>query len=271
MLWWLGLFACSQQALAGTTTLATTTPSRVPPTRAPATPTRKPLRTYHQKDLSDPGGYINYAYELLVKGDLGDRWIPNYAHSAAVTFPNGDKGALVSFGFFVRTGYLVLLRRRGSRLEPVQTLKSGWDYGTIAVDMTGRITGQISWEETGIEPVSLVRSRNGQPRQIFKVSGWNHSGTGLAVNGFDLLDVTDGRIDVIFTGDLEEMNWNEEGSYSTFKYVFLDLDDDRNKEIIQFARVCSVQVVEDRPGIDACLPMGRVHKYNDCEYAETMK
>jgi len=237
------------------TDLPTETPTTIPATTEtiPSTPS--------VNRISNPDEVIAYSYDLLLQQDLEQGFGYDNANYAQVEFPNGDTGVFVAIGFSgIVRGYQFLYRIRDDQTELVELVSGGWDWGIRSLQ---------DFDKVDIEVLELFPGANSQPRQILKVTGAGHVGTGLWEDGyFQIISITDDGIRVIFAGAEVEINANHQGWHRQYQYQYDDLDTDGYKEIIKEGEECRYQVGDEGLEKTDCQRVSKVYYFNGTEYVE---
>jgi hypothetical protein len=225
------LSACADQAV---------TPTTAPSTRAATTLT--PLPTPSAQLILNPDWAIAYSYEILVHRELEPGFSYESSTFAEVQFPSGSKGVFVAIGFTgVARGYQFLYRIDGNQVELVEL--STWPPGTVwglrSLQPTQESSAQVE-----IEFLNLFASDGNPPRQIIKLTGARHAGTGLWDDGcFEIIEITDEGLKGIFSG--VEARINMTNSETRCQYQYIDLDSDGNKEITEECEHCEYRYDPD--------------------------
>lgn len=170
---------------------------------------------------------IDRAYALLLQKGLESIDTMESSNFAFVQFPNGDSGAVVALGFSgPARGYRLLYRIRDNQLELVQLIErsGGVEWGLKSLQNSMKATAQVD-----IEFLQLLRDQN---KQIIKMTGATHHGTGLWDDGyFEMLVIDNDGLKEIFSG--VEYSTNTLTVETRNRYQFVDLDGDGNAEIIE--------------------------------------
>lgn len=206
---------------------------------------------------------ITHSYNLLLeKGLLKVRWPYDNVNYAALKFPNGEAGAFVAMGFCCPAhGHQFLYRFHGDQIELVQLLNNVQDWGLRTLSLSDKVD---------IEFLELYQGKNGKPIQVLKVTGASHTGSGLGTEGdFQLVEITDAGLKVVFTGAELSVNGNNGGHENKYNYQFTDVDGDGNKEIIQAGEACSYEAVGNKLSKIDCRNVEHVYHYNGAEYVRT--
>jgi len=241
------------------------TATPLPPTATPVLPTLTSLPILAKPDpqlILDRDQAIAYSYNLLLHQGLEQGFEYDNANFARIRFPNGDKGAFIAMGFSgIVRGYQFLYRISNDQAELVELIGRGPDWGIRSLQ---------EFEKVDVEFLELVPDIDGQPKQLLKVTGAGHSGTGLWTDGyFQIIDITDDGIKVIFTGAEAEIDANPGGYHHQYRYQYIDLDGDGGKEIIKEDEECEYRFSEEK-GLEktACESIREVYQFNGTEYVK---
>jgi hypothetical protein len=165
----------------------------------------------------------------------------NAAQAVPVTFANGTAGAFVTFEVSgPARGYQVLLQTQGgffTILEQRNTLPNGWGR---------RLTAWNDRASTPIELMNLKLEANQPARALLRVNGYGHAGTGMVDNGvFEIIDVQEKRIRVLFRGAETSNSFNAEGWVETYTHVLLNSENQPVK-IQVYATKCTYAWLDDK-------------------------
>jgi hypothetical protein len=265
-----GLTACNippPLPPAAITTSSTTTPINVltlsPTLRLQSTRTPTPVvqPTPSVDLILDPEKAIAHSYDLLQYRGLELGFSYDNANYASVHFPNGDRGAFVAIGFSgIVRGYQFLYRIRDDRVELVDLATGDIDWGIRDLQNPYKVGFGFLELFTGIDKHS---------KQQLRVIGSGHHGTGLFSDGnFEIIDVTDEGMNVIFSGVEDDVAGlhEERNRY----YYYSDLDADGITEIIRDGEECdSVYNVQPQKMEKTCKFVYEIYKFNDVKYVKT--
>jgi hypothetical protein len=265
----LGMTACAMPALpplsASTFALApalTNTPTvpstlALQPKRTP-TPTMQP--TPSAELILDANNAIAYSYDLLQYRALEHGYSYDNANYISVQFPNGDTGAFVAIGFSsVVRGYQFLYRIRDDRVTLVNLVRGGYDWGIRDLQYPYKV---------GVGFLDLFTNIPGHSKQQLRVIGAGHHGTGLFSDGnFDIIDVTEKGMKVIFSGVEEDVaGLHEERN----RYYYSDLDGDGVKEIIRDGEECDrIYNSHTQKMEKICKFVYEIYKFDGVKYVKT--
>jgi hypothetical protein len=200
---------------------------------------------------------IEYSYDLLIQREL--EYLSGNATCAQVEFPNGDTGVFVAIGFIGPTrGYQFLYRIENEQVELVEFVSGEWAWGFRSLQ---------DFDRVDIEVLDLFAGTSNGPRQVLKVTGAGHAGTGLWEDGyFQIIKVTNEGIGVLFAGAEVEINANHQGWHRQYQYQYDDLDADGYSEIIKEGEECRYQA--SNPGLETtdCQKVKKVYYFNGTEY-----
>jgi hypothetical protein len=201
-----------------------------------------PLSTPDAQLILDPAWAIEYSYEILLHRELEPGFSYESATFAEVQFPSGSKGVFVAIGFTGPAhGYQFLYRIDDSQVGLVEL--STWPPGTVW-GLRSLQPSQQSSAQVEIEFLSLFASDRNPPRQIIKLTGARHAGTGLWDDGcFEIIEITDEGLKGIFSG--VEARINMTNSETRCQYQYVDLDGDDNKEITEECERCEYRYDPD--------------------------
>lgn len=226
-------------------------------------PTRTPLPTLSGSMVLDSEKAVAYSYGLLLELGLETGLFYDNANYIPVHFSDGSTGAFIAFGFSGPTrGYQFLYQLDGNEVASVQLVRNWADWGIRSFG-----------ERAPIEAIALVPRNDGQPRWMLKVTGASHHGTGLSMHGyFEILDVSDGNIRLVFSGQEVDINFQGAGGWHReYQYEYTDLDGDSIIEIIERGEECGIEWDEERhtwAPTTSCETVDRVYRFNGIKYVQ---
>jgi len=230
--------------------------------RLTPTPTKTPLPIPPVQLILDSEQAIAYSYELLINKGLEPGLHYQGASSALVRFPSGDQGVFVAIGFVgIARGYQFLYRIHERQVELVELLPGGYVWGM-------RSLHDSDLNSVDIELLYLFTDADGQAKEVLKVVGAGHAGTGLWEDGhFEILNINDNGIKVVFAGVEAASNCNAGGYDKRYQYQYIDLDNDGSQEIVKEGEECEYQF-SDEKGLHktACKDVQEVYWFNGTEY-----
>lgn len=273
--------ACSQAQLSPTpqTPRVTASPTiKIPHTATPtaaATPTRTafPTRTpipltdlylQNPKLITDPELAIAYSHNLLILRGYEQGFSYDNALFTPVEFLDGARGAFVALGFGGPAhGYKLLYRvEADNTFRLVQMEDSFYEWG---MDFGNRET--TFDEKVGLSFPELVFDANGEPEHLIELTGSAHQGTGLWSSGyFEILKIADTGAYVIFSDTHFEAVFGHQGDHKVYRYEYVDLDGDWNKEIVKTGTECKLYINANSK--TDCKNIHEIYKYNGEEYVK---
>ncbi|MBI5500566.1 MAG: hypothetical protein HY907_10005 [Deltaproteobacteria bacterium] len=253
---WVALFGAVCGAC-GPSTAASVPPPATSTNRGPAA---EPCEAFPTPvAVRDAQTAIRCSYASLLARGLEDGFTYDGAEHLAVRFPSGDEGAVVAIGFSgIVRGYLFLYRIHGDAAELVALDTEGQDWGIRSL--------QDLDAEAPLEIVDLFPAD--RRHVVVKVTGAVHPGTGLWADGyFELREVTDGGLPLLFSGAETSGNYNFDGFALHRTFAFEDLDGDGTREIVEQGTDCDA--VQDEAGdwreVD-CAPVRTEHRWNGARF-----
>jgi len=243
-----------------------------PNTVSPEPPTNTPFPTPYWgpravgRIILDSQDAIACSYNLLLQMGLDPGFSYDHANYVRLHFPGGGEGALVTIGFSgVARGYRFLYILEENQFASVElALDSGINWGLRSYN-----DGTVA----DIEFVELLSDINGQAKLTLKLTGAMHQGTGLSSDGcFYIIDVTDIHMRVLFRGcETNIAVAGARGQYIGHRYEFIDLNDDGNREIVEYGEECVYQWSESQEDWEKTLCENmpqRVYWYDGIQYTE---
>lgn len=207
---------------------------------------------------------IEHSYNLLVeRGFESGKLSYDTADYAIVQFPSGEQGVLVTLGFFgIARGYQLLYRIENEQPELIEPIRTGrYIWGLKSIQNERRDSAQV---DMGF--LELLASKDSKWKNIVRVTGAGHAGTGLWDDGyFEILAVTESGLQKLFTG--VEFVTNSTTVDSTQQYQFTDLDDDGNQEIVETTEICEYGLSETGEREDlGCQQSQGIYRFNGSHY-----
>lgn len=198
---------------------------------------------------------IAYSFHLLLDRGIEKGLMYDNASYTQVKFPNGDDGAFVAIGFSgIARGYQFLYRIKSGHAELFNL--SGWDWGIRDLQQDTR---------ANIEFLELFPRLDN--KQVFKLIGAGHAGTGLWTHGyFQIIEITDSGVKVIFDGAEVQLAMSNGGYHRQYEYQYVDLDDDGTKEIIKRGQECQYFIDRNELKRTNCMQINELYRFDGNEY-----
>jgi len=183
---------------------------------------------------------IPYSYNLLVEKRIEPpRLSYDTADFTKIQFPNGDQGVFVTIGIWgIARGYQLLYRIKNEQFELIEPIRKGrYVWGLKSARNQKHVAAQVEF-------LDLFAQRNQEWKDILKVTGVGHAGSGLWDDGyFEILAITNDGAKELFTGVEFVTNSSTVDTYR--EYQFKDLDGDSNQEIIEDVKNCEYRISKD--------------------------
>jgi hypothetical protein len=247
----------------------TATPTASIKATIPLIPTQAPfpvdLYQVNPRFVTDPELAIDYSLNCLI---LRDYYIGNYENAlyTPIQFPDGSKGSCVALGFDPsRHGYKFVYRIGRDSFELIQLWEDEYSWGT-----TWGKAPHLAHGKASLDFPELIYDVEGKPIPLIEISGVHYPGGGMIDGGhIQILQIVNDGIKVIFSGSKLVGAYAHMGEENEYHYQYLDLNNDKDKEIIKSGEECNV--VENDDGnwrrIN-CNPIHEIYKYNGDVYVK---
>lgn len=186
---------------------------------------------------------IAYTLDLAVQQGLAKTTDYVAADVISVQLPNGDHGVFGTIDGYpslpLLHGFQFLYRIREGELETMFLSPSGPFWGTRHL----QYSKNESAARTQIEFLDLLNDEEGRLRQVLRVPGVVHNGSGLFDDIFEIIEITDSGFKIIFYGvDGSIIIGYDFITEDRYTHQYRDLNGDGNKEIIVDGENCKYRM-----------------------------